>query len=170
MDIPSPASVISLSNVDRLRSEVEPGLFRKEYILVSFRGVSLLVMSSDTCRIVGSTWCTLLDDFEALKLEKNPFEGSRLCFVVSLGEDGNGGSEVNPGECGCSATEGDVTIDASASLLLAAFLPFDDGEKLAASVGDVILLLITDVRFGIAKESEAGLGMLFFLEEGCRFA
>lgn len=63
-----------------------------------------------------------------------------------------------------------MTADASAPLLLAALVPFGDGELLPASVGEVIVLLITDVRFGIAKESEAGLGILPVLEEGCRFA
>lgn len=57
-------------------------------------------VSSDTCRIVGSIWCTLLDDFEAFKFEKNPFDGSRACLGVSIGEDGKGGREVNSGDLG----------------------------------------------------------------------
>lgn len=55
-NIPSRFSFAELSNVDRLRSGVEPGLLRIEYMLFSFKVMSLLVMSSETCRIVGSTW------------------------------------------------------------------------------------------------------------------
>lgn len=65
----------------------------------------LLTVSSDTCRIVGSMWYILLEDFEAFMFEKKPFEGSRVCFGVSFGEDGNGGSDVRSGEFDGSSAE-----------------------------------------------------------------
>lgn len=109
----------------------------------------------------------MLDDLEAFRFEKNPFEGSRLCFGVSLGELGNGGSEVKSGECGCASADGDVTVDGSANFLFAACVAFGEIAPPSASKGDVIMLLITDVRFGIAKESEAGLGMLAVFGGSC---
>ena len=60
----------------------------------------LLVVSSETWRIVGSNLCILFDDFDAFRFEKKDLDWSRTCFEVVLGDDGKGGSEVNVGDAG----------------------------------------------------------------------
>ena len=106
-----------------------------------------------------------MDDLEAFKFEKNPFEGSRLCIEVSCGVDGNGGRDVNSGDSGCPSADESGYKTVSAPVLIYIFVPLGEGEPLPASVGEVIVLLIIEVRFGIARESEVRLGMLLFLED-----
>ncbi len=96
--LPSRSSVTLLCKVNRLRSGVDPVVLRREYSDFSVEPTLLLAVSSDTCRIVGSIWNTLFEDFDAFMFEKKPFEGSRVWFGVSFGEDGNGGSDVRSGE------------------------------------------------------------------------
>lgn len=120
-------------------------------------------ISSGTCLIVacviGCTWCTLLDDFEALRLEKKPFEASRACLGPPLGEDGKGGSEVKSGEFGSFPAGGNWAGAGSNFRTLIGTPSRDEGELLPASVGDVMSLLIADVLFGTVKESEDGLAI-----------
>ena len=68
------------------------------------------MLSSETCRIVGSNLCTLLDDLEALRLAKKDLDCSRPCFEPSLGEDGMEGSDVNTGDDGVSLSSGDSRV------------------------------------------------------------
>ena len=71
--LPSEVLTEALSNVDLLRSGVEPVFLRIEYISCPLD--SLLVFASlETCRMVGSIVCTLFDDFDAFRFEKNDLD------------------------------------------------------------------------------------------------
>ena len=98
--LPSRSSVVLLCKVNRLRSGVDPVVVRKEYIDFSFESTLPLAVSSDTCRMVDSMWKTLFEDFDAFIFEKKPLEGSREWLGMTVGEDGNGGSDVRSGELG----------------------------------------------------------------------
>lgn len=87
-----------LCKVNRLRSGVDPVVLRREYSDFSVDPALDLAVSSDTCRMVGSMWYTLFEDFEAFMFEKKPFDGSLAWVGESFGEDGNGGSDVKSGE------------------------------------------------------------------------
>ena len=58
------------------------------------------VCSGGTLRMVTSGVCILAEDFEALRFAKNDLEVSRVCLGESVGELGNGGSEVKVGDLG----------------------------------------------------------------------
>ena len=49
---------------------------------------------------MGSIGCIFAEDFDALRLEKNDLEWSRPCLDAVVGEAGNGGREVKPGDEG----------------------------------------------------------------------
>ena len=103
--LPSGSSVEVLCKVIELRSGVDPELLRREYSGLSVASTLLLAVSSETCRMVGSMWCSLFEDLEAFMFEKKLFESSIVWFGVSVGEDGNGGNEVRSGEFDGSSTE-----------------------------------------------------------------
>ena len=96
--LPSRSSVVLLCKVSRLRSGVDPVVLRREYSDFSVESTSLLAVSSDTCRIVGSMLKILFEDFDAFMFAKKPREGSREWRGEFFGEDGNGGSDVRFGE------------------------------------------------------------------------
>lgn len=102
---PSRSSVELLPNVNRLRSGIDPVVLCKVYSDFSVESTLLLAVSSDTCRIVDSMWCTLFEDLEAFLFEKKRFGGSRAWSGVSFGDEGNGGSDVRSGKLEGSSIE-----------------------------------------------------------------
>ena len=90
---PGTSKELELS-ADKVRSGVDPGLFRRVYRGVSPYCVSSRGMSSETCLIVGSRLFTLFEDFAALRFAKSDLEWSRPCLEPFFGEDGMEGSDV----------------------------------------------------------------------------
>ena len=60
--------------------------------------------------MVDSADCIFVVDFDALRFEKNDFEGSLTCLGADSGEEGKGGREVKEGEVG----EADSVLEWSA--------------------------------------------------------